>query len=146
MPNDIALDPATVAANLRMAMMRMVRRVKRQTDGEHSVSEISALASLTRLGNITVGELAESEGVSRPSMTVLVGSLLEQGLVSKEADASDGRLVRVRVTPAGNRVLAESRTRRNAYLARVLRGLPAADLTTLEEAAEILDGILKEAP
>ena len=146
MPNDIALDPATVAANLRMAMMRMVRRIKKQTDGEHSVSEISALASLTRLGIITVGELAESEGVSRPSMTVMVGNLMEQGLVSKEADASDRRLVRVRVTSAGDRVLAASRTRRNAYLAKRLRSLPAAELRTLEVAAEILDRIVKEAP
>ena len=146
MPNDIALDPATVAANLRMAMMRMVRRIKKQTDGEHSVSEISALASLTRLGIITVGELAESEGVSRPSMTVMVGNLMEQGLVSKEADASDRRLVRVRVTPAGDRVLAASRTRRNAYLAKRLRSLSADELTTLEVAAEILDRMVKEAP
>lgn len=146
MPNDITLDPAVVAANLRMAMMRMVRRVKKQTDGERTVSEISALASLTRLGAITVGELADAEGVSRPSMTVLVTSLLDQGLVGKESDATDRRLVRVRLTPAGNRALAESRTRRNAYLAKRLRGLEAAELRTLEDATAILDRLLKETP
>ncbi len=127
-------------------MMRMVRRVKKQTDGEHSASEISALASLKRFGAITVSELADAEGVSRPSMTVLVTSLLEQGLVGKEPDANDRRLVRVRLTAPGNRALAESRTRRNAYLARRLQSLDAADLQTLEDASAIIDRLLEETP
>lgn len=146
MPNDLSLAPAGVAAHLRMAMMRMVRRVKKQTDGEHSASEISALASLKRFGAITVGELADAEGVSRPSMTVLVTSLLEQGLVGKEPDANDRRLVRVRLTAPGNRALAESRTRRNAYLAKRLQSLDAADLQTLEDASAIIDRLLEETP
>lgn len=78
MPDDLPLDPTAVAARLRMAMIRTVRRVKRQADGEQSVSAISALASLTGLGATTVGELADAEGVARPSMTELVSSLLEQ--------------------------------------------------------------------
>jgi DNA-binding MarR family transcriptional regulator len=129
-----------------MAMMRMVRRVKKQTGGEHTVSAISALASLRRLGAITLGELAEAEGVSRPSMTVLVGTLLAKGLVSKEPDASDGRLVRVRTTPAGMEALDESATRRTAYLAMRLGRLDEAELKTLDDAAAILDRLLMEAP
>ena len=145
MANGIPLDATAVAARLRMAMMRMVRRIKRQTDGGQSVSAISALASLRRLGSVTVGELAEAEGVSRPSMTVLVGTLLEQGLVSKAPDARDGRLVRVQATSAGIRALDESRTRRTAYLAQRLGGLVPAELRTLHAAAEILERLLEEA-
>ena len=125
-------------------MMRIVRRLKRQTDGEQSVSAISALASLKRHGAITVGELAEAEGVSRPSMTVLVASLLEQRLVSKEGDASDGRLVRVRPTASGLAALDESRTRRTAYLAQRLRVLEPEQIRTLDEAAGILERLLED--
>lgn len=152
MPNDLApapgplLEATAVAARLRMAMMRMVRRLKRQTAGEHSVSAISALASLKRLGAITLGELAEAEGVSRPSMTVLVRTLLAEGMVSKETDPSDGRLVRVRLTASANRVLEASRTRRTAYLAQRLRRLEAGELATLEKAATILERLLEEGP
>jgi len=140
------MDATTVASRLRMAMTRMVRRLKRQTPGEHSASAISALATLGRLGSVTVGELAQAEGISRPSMTVLVGSLLEQGLVSKQPDASDGRLVRVKATSAGKAVLQASRTRRTAYLAQRLSRLDGSQLRTLDAAAEILEQLLEAAP
>jgi DNA-binding MarR family transcriptional regulator len=136
--------PAEVAGNLRVALMRTVRRLKRETDGEHSVSVIAALASVNSRGPITLGELAEAEGVSRPSMTVLAASLLEQNLVAKELDSSDGRLVRVHITQAGKRVLERSRTRRNAYLTKRLGSLSVEELRTLDEAATILLRLVEE--
>jgi DNA-binding MarR family transcriptional regulator len=142
--SDGASTPTEVAGNLRVALMRTVRRLKRETDGEHSVSVIAALASVNSRGPLTLGELADAEGVSRPSMTVLAGSLLEQNLVARELDASDGRLVRVRITQAGKRALERSRTRRNAYLAKRLGVLTAAELRTLDDAATILLRLVEE--
>ena len=77
-------------------------------------------------------------------MTVLAASLLEQDLVARELDSNDGRLVRVRITPAGKRVLERSRTRRNAYLAKRLRSLSVEELGTLDQAATILLRLAKE--
>ncbi len=71
-------------------------------------------------------------------MTVLAANLLEQNLVARELDENDGRLVRVRITPEGKRVLERSRTRRNAYLAKRLGALSAEELQTLDQAATIL--------
>jgi DNA-binding MarR family transcriptional regulator len=136
--------PTEVAGNLRIALMRMVRRLKRETDGDHSVSVVAALGSLNSRGPLTLSELAEAEGVSRPSMTVLAASLLDQKLIAKEPDPSDGRLVRVHVTNAGRRVLELSRTRRNAYLAKRLAGLHPAELLILDEAARILLRLVEE--
>ena len=130
--------PTEVAGKLRVALMRMVRRLKRETDGEHSVSVIAALGSLNSHGPLTLGELAEAEGVSRPSMTVLAASLLDQNLIAKKPDPTDGRLVRVHINQAGKRVLEQSRTRRNAYLAKRLAALSGDELRTLDEAATIL--------
>jgi DNA-binding MarR family transcriptional regulator len=147
MPNELApaiSTPAEVAGNLRVALMRTVRRLKRETDGEHSVSIVAALASVNARGPLTLGELAEAEGVSRPSMTVLAASLLEQDLVARESDSSDGRLVRVRITPVGKRVLERSRNRRNAYLAKRLGSLSGDELQTLDRAATILLRLVKE--
>ncbi|HEX3508784.1 MAG TPA: MarR family transcriptional regulator [Candidatus Dormibacteraeota bacterium] len=141
MPNQLVADlgtPAEVAGNLRVALMRTVRRLKRETDGEHSVSVVAALASVSKRGPLTLSELAEAEGVSRPSMTVLAANLLEQNLVAREPDERDGRLVRVRITPEGKRVLERSRTRRTAYLAKRLGALSAEELRTLDQAAVIL--------
>jgi DNA-binding MarR family transcriptional regulator len=139
-----AATPAEVAGNLRVALMRTVRRLKRETDGEHSVSVVAALASVNSRGPLTLSELAEAEGVSRPSMTVLAASLLEQDLVARELDSSDGRLVRVRITETGQRVLKRSRTRRTAYLAKRLQSLTAEELQTLDQASAILLRLVKE--
>ncbi len=136
--------PTEVASNLRVALMRMARRLKRETDGEHPVSVIAALGSLNSRGPLTLGEWAEAEGVSRPSMTVLAGNLLNQKLIAKEPDPSDGRLVRVHLTQAGQRVLEQSRTRRNAYLTRRLRTLSNDDLRILDEAGTILLRLVEE--
>jgi DNA-binding MarR family transcriptional regulator len=131
-------SPTEVASTLRVALMRMVRRLKRETDGEHSISVIAALGSLNSRGPFTLSEWAEAEGVSRPSMTVMAGHLLDQNLIAKEADPSDGRLVRVHITPVGKRVLERSRTRRDAYLAKRLGALGSDELQILDQAAAIL--------
>lgn len=133
-----------VAGNLRVALMRTVRRLRRETDGEHSVSVVAALGSLNSRGPFTLSEWAEAEGVSRPSMTVMAGNLLSQNLIAKEPDPDDGRLVRVHVTNTGKRVLEQSRTRRNAYLARRLGALTSAELRVLDEAATILLRLAEE--
>jgi len=150
MPNQIAPiaigTPPEVASKLRVALMRMVRRLKRETDGEHTVSAIAALGSLNSRGPLTLSQWAEAEGVSRPSMTVLGANLLDQKLIAKEADPKDGRVVRVHVALAGVRALERSRNRRNAYLAKRLAALGSDELRILDEAATILLRLVEEGP
>ena len=151
MPNQLSLERgdatavAEVAARLRIALARMHRRLRRETGGDHSPSAISALATVSRLGSVSLGELAEAEGISRPSMTVLAASLEARGLLARAPGSSDRRLVLVTVTTEGRQALARSRTLRTAYLARRLRGLSTVDLATLERAAGILEQLLEEA-
>ncbi|HEY1420018.1 MAG TPA: MarR family transcriptional regulator [Candidatus Dormibacteraeota bacterium] len=148
MPNYSATEiagPIEVAGRLRLALMRTVRRLKRETDGDHSVSVIAALGSLNARGPMTLGELADAEGISRPSMTVLAAGLFERGLIRRQRDPKDGRLVRIEISEAAKRVLERSRTRRNAYLARQLRNLDPDELRILDQAAGILLRLVEEA-
>jgi DNA-binding MarR family transcriptional regulator len=97
------------------------------------------LASIDRLGGVTMGELASVERVQPPSMTRIVANLEEQGLIAREADALDRRISRLRVTPAGRRLLERSRTRKTAYLASRLRELTPEEIARLEGAVELLE-------
>lgn len=124
--------------------MRIVRRLRKETDGEHSVSVIAALGSLNSHGPLTLSELADAEGMSRPSITVLAAALLDHGLIAKEADPSDRRLVRIHLTPSGKRALDQSRTRRNAFLAKRLGALGVEELRVLDRAATILVRLVEE--
>jgi DNA-binding MarR family transcriptional regulator len=90
-------------------------------------------------GPLTLGALAAAEQVRPPTMTRIVAALEEAGLVVREAYPDDRRVVLIRVTPAGTRLLQEGRSRRVDTLAQQLAALPPDELATLERAAEILD-------
>jgi MarR family transcriptional regulator, organic hydroperoxide resistance regulator len=59
------------------------------------------LAQLWREDGITSADLAARTGVSAPAVTKVVGGLERAGLVRRERDAADARLVRVWLTEAG---------------------------------------------
>jgi MarR family transcriptional regulator, organic hydroperoxide resistance regulator len=64
------------------------------------------LAQLWREDGVTSADLAARTGVSAPAVTKVVSGLERAGLVHRERDSSDARLVRVRLTEAG-RALCE---------------------------------------
>ena len=91
-----------VAERLRIAVNRLQRRLRQESLGGLSPAQASALGSVRRHGSPTLGELATLEQVQPPSMTRIVASLTETGMVTRVADANDRRSVRVRITPAGS--------------------------------------------
>jgi DNA-binding MarR family transcriptional regulator len=73
----------------------------RQRQRDLSLTALSTLATIERTGARRLGDLAVSEGVTQPSMSALVSQLESLGLADRQADARDGRVVRVAITPAG---------------------------------------------
>jgi DNA-binding MarR family transcriptional regulator len=146
--HDISLTES--AARLRMAVVRTARRLRQEAAGageaELSPTSVAALATVERHGPLTPSELAEIERVKRPTATRTLGVLLAAGLVDRAPDPSDGRSALVSVNAAGRERLRRLRGRKNAYLARRMRDLPAEDVEALERAARILEGILEERP
>lgn len=143
-------DSATLtdsAARLRMAIVRTSRRLRQEAAGavgELTPTSAAALATVERHGPLTPSELAEIERVKRPTATRTLRVLSEAGLVERAPDPEDGRSALVSITAAGRERLRRMRRRKNAYLARRMRDLPAGDVETLERAAAILEGILEE--
>lgn len=135
-----------VADRLHSASIHLLRRVRRQDD-ESGVTapHLSALSVLVFGGARTLGELAAAEQVTPPSMTRIVRNLEADGLVERETDAADRRVVRVRATERGRSILLEGRRRRVADLAARLEGLGEDDLETLARAAELIESVLRTA-
>jgi DNA-binding MarR family transcriptional regulator len=134
-------DTAALAARLRLAVTRLARKLRREAEPGITPSMLAALSSVDRQGPLTMSELCAVEQVQPPSMTRIVAALVEVGLVTREPDPSDGRVAWVAATPEGRRLLDRSRGRKEAYLAKALRGLDAHELETLEEAAAILEDL-----
>jgi DNA-binding MarR family transcriptional regulator len=135
-----------LAGRLRFAVVRLARRLRQEAGDELSPTMVAALATVERAGPLTPSELAEIERVQRPTATRVVARLVEDGLVTKATDPTDGRVSLLNASPEGSRLLKRLRKRKNAYLARRLRELDPEELNTLERAAEILEALLEREP
>jgi DNA-binding MarR family transcriptional regulator len=137
------VDPETVA-RLRLAVMRLARRLRQQAEPGVSASQLAALSTLDVRGPMTLGELAARERVQPPSMTPVVARLEGLGLVDKKIDADDRRIVWVSLSRAGKKLVARNRTRRNAYLVKRLGSLEDAELEAVRNALPVLERLLEE--
>jgi DNA-binding MarR family transcriptional regulator len=135
---DIAL-----ASHLRIAVARTARRLRQESGTGLSPTLTAALATVERHGPLTPSELAARERVQRPTVTRILSTLDELGLVARAADPGDRRSSLITVTPAGRELLAAARTRKDAFLSERLDALGAEDRATLERAAALLEGMLE---
>ncbi len=76
-------------------------------------------------------------------MTRVVASLEDLRLVTRTIDPTDRRVAHVATTPLGEKLIARSRRRKDAYLAARLRCLSPEDRAVLERAATVLEQILE---
>ncbi|MGH9037284.1 MAG: MarR family winged helix-turn-helix transcriptional regulator [Acidimicrobiia bacterium] len=134
-----AQDTAELAGRLRLAVTRLARQMRQQTDTGLSPTMLATLATVESTGPLTLGDLALREQVAPPTITRAVTALEADGLVVRRVDPTDRRVARVEVTPAGRRLLERARTRKNAWLARRLRGFPPEDVERLAEAVDALE-------
>ena len=143
---DSTSDLGAAAARLRLAITRSARRLRQEGAGDLTPTTAAALATVERHGPLTPSELAALENVQRPTATRTIKCLEAEGLIKRTPDPLDGRSALVSVTAEGRDRLRRLRRRKNLFLARRMRDLPADQLNTLDEAAEILESLLLEQP
>jgi DNA-binding MarR family transcriptional regulator len=131
-----------VAAGLRLAVMRLARRLRQRADAGITPSMLSALSTVERRGPITLGDLAAAERITPATLSVIVGRLEQEGLVVREPDPSDGRVARVRLSPGGRRLIERNRSRKTAYLAQRIGRLDLEDREALRRALPILERLI----
>ena len=133
-----------VADRLHSAAIHLLRWLRREdTASGVSTAQFSALSVLVFSGPQTLGQLAAAEQVSPPTMSRLVDNLERNNLAVRERDEADRRVVRVRATETGQRLLAEGRHRRVAVLAGKLDRLASEDLATVDRAVLLIADLLR---
>ena len=93
-------------------------------------------------GPISISDLADAEQVRPPTISRLAKEMEWEGLVSRERDANDRRIVRLKATARGRRLLVEGRERRIAKLSGMVAELSAMDRRRLTDAASVLERLL----
>lgn len=76
-------------------------------------------------GELSPGDLADTMGVSRATITGLLDRLERDGLVERSANASDRRMQVIRMTGAGRKQLQAALPQHVRRLAELLSGLDA---------------------
>ena len=133
-----------LAARLRVAVTRLNRKLRQQSLAGLSPAQASALGMVNKLGSPTLGELAAAEQVQPPTVTRLVTSMENAGLLAKETDGADRRVVRVRITAEGRRTLQRIRTLKNAFLTRRLAALDPAELALALDLTRLLEHLVAD--
>src|SRR5919198_3086074 len=131
---------AELAALLRPSLLRLTRLVRNQrVDTSVTLTQLSAMGTLRKRGPMSPGDLAACERVQPPSMTKVLASLEEKGLVRRAPHASDRRQAVITLTDRGLELLDSERRARDAWLARRLAALTAEERARLRNIIPVLD-------
>ena len=124
-------DPADVLYGLLTTVIRSIPR-------DMGLTSASTLSTLERTGPRRVTDLAVIEGITQPSMTVLVTALERSGLVERHSDPADKRVTLVAVTEAGSQYLRQRREAGAEGIAQLIGRLPPDEAAALGAAVPAL--------
>jgi len=143
---DSAPDPTeAVADRLHSVAIHLLRQL-REEDLSLGLgpAQLSALSVLVFGGPQTIGALARIEQVAAPTVSRMVDALAAAGLVARETDGKDRRVVHVSATPAGASLMQRGRRQRVRRLVRLLEDLDPVELETIGTASERLARLLRQ--
>jgi len=99
-----------------------------------SMAQLNIMYTLHRDGEMTMSRLADVLNVSLSNASGLVDRLEERGFIERTRVPEDRRVVRVRVTPAGVRLIEEHDAGTDALLHDVLDRLDPGQLSAVASA------------
>jgi len=139
----MASDSATLANRLRPVLLRIARELRREI---HSLGvtggQVSLLIQIKKSPGITASALAERERISAPGMSGHIARLETAKLIERTR-AEDRRRIGLTVTDAGDKVLADVRKRRTAWLVEHLKGLTDDEREAIEAALPALEKLVE---
>jgi DNA-binding MarR family transcriptional regulator len=139
-------DPNHLADQLHSAAIHLLRRLRREDDASGlPAPQLSALSVIVFGGPLTLGDLARAEQVRPPTITKVVAALEAEGLVVRDVDADDRRVIRVKATSRGAKLLQDGRRRRVAALTSSLAELSEGDRAVLARAVPVLERVVRGA-
>jgi DNA-binding MarR family transcriptional regulator len=134
-----APNPDIDAARLRVAVLRLSRRLRKHELAGLTPSQLSTLATVGQLGPVRLGDLAAVERIAPSTLTRLINVLEDRGYVRREAAPGDARAFLVTVTDEGRDVLERIRLEAINLLTDILLTLPPDQLAALASALPALE-------
>jgi DNA-binding MarR family transcriptional regulator len=129
------------AGVVRRAVGVLGRRLRAERPANSlSATKLTVLGQLYRRGSATAAELADHERVQPQSLTRVVAELVAAGLVSRRADAKDGRRQLLDISADGRAALTGDMQKRDEWLANAMsKHLSTTEQELLRLAARLLE-------
>jgi DNA-binding MarR family transcriptional regulator len=129
-----------IAALLHEQFARLTRQLRTMELPQGMTPErLSALSVIEKRGPISVTALADKEMVRPATMSRMVTALVEEGLVKRSDDKTDGRGVLVSATQKGRRVYQRAQEQRLQHFAEVLDSLNDDQLAAMRNLTSALE-------
>src|SRR5215468_11032141 len=138
--------PAIDAPRLRVAIARLSRWLRRHELAGLTPTQLSALATVDRIGPLRLGDLAAAEGIAPSTLTRLVTVLEERGYVERCPVPGDARASTLAIAPAGHAALELIREQSTILLADRLATLTAEQRSALAVALPALEQLADTDP
>ncbi|WP_324669998.1 MarR family winged helix-turn-helix transcriptional regulator [Geochorda subterranea] len=138
---EVEVDRVTLGCRLDRALTALCRRLSQQAARAGmglTPAQLFVLRALRGPHPVRVTDLAERLGIGASAVTLLLNRLEGMGLVARQRDTGDRRVVRVGLTPAGRDVLAQVEAERTRLVERHLARLSDAQAVAVVEALERL--------
>ena len=144
MISEATRSPQEVAEELRTALLRLARNLRRETEALGVTSHQVTLLWLVRSRpGLSLRELALEEGISAPSLSGHVDRLEAAGLLRRVRSTDDRRRVGLELTREGQSLLKRVRARRTTWLAARLALLSDEERERLDAALPTLYALLE---
>jgi DNA-binding MarR family transcriptional regulator len=133
----------TILRNFSRLFMQNVADDVKNIKSDLRLSQMRAIAAFNDKNCFSMKELANNIGVNLPTMTMMIDSLIKDGMAERDRDESDRRKVIVRLTAQGKKTKAAFLAQRRKTAQSIFSGLKEHEkqelLHCLEGACKILE-------
>jgi DNA-binding MarR family transcriptional regulator len=131
--------PEAVVPALTQAIGQILRRLRAEANpGGLNLSQTATLALLDENGGMTTADLARAEAMKPQSMSTILASLEQEGLVERAPHPTDGRQILFSLTVRGVEARRKRRTAKHEWLLAAVTKLSPSEQRTLLAAAELI--------
>ncbi len=122
-------------------MRSIIHRIAREDYGITS-TQFQVLHRIREENKKTVSELSDCMVVSRPSVSRAVDELVRAGLIERNGDSVDRRVVYLKPSAKGEEIITKVHAKNNVIMQEVFSSLDDRELENLASAFQILEKVL----
>lgn len=112
---------------------------------ELTSSQIKVLATFVERDCYSMTELSQMLGVTLPTMTAMVDRLIQHGLVKRHRNENDRRVVLVKLTPEGKKVIDNIMTIRKQEIEKLFQVFSPQEVALFVDSMEQVARLLNKA-